>query len=327
MKVLVLGAGSFGGRAAIDGLLELPGVSVLGIGRSQFPKFDPLLSINDKNFEYVALDLNRSLDCMLAKIRDFEPDEVIDFLGQGMVAESFISPEDWYVTNVASKAQLYEFFLRFDKVPRLTRISTPEVFGSCSLSSNSDLWNFRPSTPYAVSHAAIDSHIRVLGDHKNLRYQLLRFSNFYGPGQQLYRLIPKAGLCALLGKRFPLHGGGLSERAFIFRSDIAKAVVAALNYGESGGVYHFRGRGYFSILEVVELVSSSLNIPMADFVVIDDERLAKDQRYELDISLAEDKLQWSPATDLETGIKSVMNWLIQNIDSLKDIPMIYQHKK
>ena len=43
---------------------------------------------------------------MHKKIEEINPDIVIDFMGQGMVAQSWYNPEDWYETNISNKSKL-----------------------------------------------------------------------------------------------------------------------------------------------------------------------------------------------------------------------------
>ena len=51
-----------------------------------------------------------------------------------------------------------------------------------------------------------------------------RAANVYGPGQQLYRIIPRTILSCLTGKKLFLHGGGTSTRSFIHIDDVCKSV-------------------------------------------------------------------------------------------------------
>ena len=69
------------------------------------------------------------------------------------------------------------------------RISTPEVFGSVDglITENK---SFNPSTPYALSHATIDQHIKLMANQIDFPFIIARYANFYGPGQQLYRIVP-----------------------------------------------------------------------------------------------------------------------------------------
>ena len=58
---------------------------------------------------------------------------------------------------------------------------------------------------------------------------ILRFSNFYGECQPIYRIIPKTIVSILKGKKLNLHGGGLSSRSFIYIDDFSNAIFKAIN--------------------------------------------------------------------------------------------------
>ena len=45
---------------------------------------------------------------ILNQLDTFCPQVVVDFAGQGMVAESWESPEQWYNTNIVSKVRLHD---------------------------------------------------------------------------------------------------------------------------------------------------------------------------------------------------------------------------
>ena len=115
MKVIILGAGSFAGQAIFSSLLER-GVSVLGINRSQpcdssqWPwreNYDP----KDKWFKFNITD---SVDEISRIISKEKPNIIIDFMGQGMVAQSWQYPALWYETNIAKKAELLNNILKLD---------------------------------------------------------------------------------------------------------------------------------------------------------------------------------------------------------------------
>ena len=55
------------------------------------------------------------------------------------------------------------------------------MFGSSS-EAKTESSKFNPSTPYAVSHCAIDFHLRCLGQNYGFPYSIGRFANFYGQG-------------------------------------------------------------------------------------------------------------------------------------------------
>ena len=45
-------------------------------------------------------------------------------------------------------------------------------------------------------------HVRCLGRQYNFPYVIARFANFYGVGQQLYRVIPRLFLSCYSGEKF-----------------------------------------------------------------------------------------------------------------------------
>ena len=114
--------------------------------------------------------------------------------------------------------------------------------------------------------------------HNNYRFPVVvtRFANFFGPGQQLYRIVPRAILCALVGKKLPLHGGGASVRAFIHARDVASGLLGVIRKGIPGEVYHFCPDRYYSIREVVEIICRKLGVEFAKAVEVTADRPGKD---------------------------------------------------
>ena len=49
-------------------------------------------------------------------IIDFEPTYIVDFAAQGMVAESWNNPTDWYQTNLISMVDLHDELRKLDCV-------------------------------------------------------------------------------------------------------------------------------------------------------------------------------------------------------------------
>ena len=80
--------------------------------------------------------------------------------------------------------------------------------------------NFNPSTPYAVSRSAADSHISLLNKEIGFPSIITRASNVYGEFQNIYRIIPITILKILKKEKFYFHGGGTSKRSFIHIDDV-----------------------------------------------------------------------------------------------------------
>ena len=276
-------------------------------------------------YRFVKADINHNLDEIAQILIDFKPKVIVDFMGQGMVAESWRHPDQWYTTNVLSKVRLHEILRKLEGLERYIRISTPEVYGNTDIPI-SENWDFNPSTPYAVSHAATDMSLRAYNQHYGFPVIFARFANFYGPGQQLYRIVPRTIINALTGKKLFLHGGGAAVRAFIFSTDIADGVVRLISSGVPGRTYHFSPDEFYTIRDVVTAVASHLKIDLDTFVEDAADRPSKDRAYLMDASLVKRELGWKAKIDLHAGIKKTADWVKSNLDEIKTLPLDYVHR-
>ena len=111
-----------------------------------------------------------------------------------MVAESWKSPEDWYQTNIVSQVKLYNSLIKLKFIKKMIHVTTPEVFGSNNKKIGENA-NFNPNTPYAISRATLDIHLKKYQENFRLPIIFTRTANVYGPCQQLYRIIPKTTMC------------------------------------------------------------------------------------------------------------------------------------
>ena len=86
-----------------------------------------------KNYKFEKIDINKQFFKLENLIIKYKPQIIIDFLGQGMVAESWHYPFLTFNTNVMSKIKLYAFLSKQKYLKKYIKISTPEVFGSAKL--------------------------------------------------------------------------------------------------------------------------------------------------------------------------------------------------
>ena len=333
MKFLILGSNSFSGSHFVKEVLTKDH-KVIGISRSSQPKsvFLPYkwkknkLSIeNENNFEFFQLDLNKDIKKIIEVIKDQKPEYIINFASQGMVAESWINPSHWYKTNLLSQVSLHDGIRNLKFIKKYVHISTPEIYG------NTQEWtkennNFNPTTPYSVSRAACEMHLRNYYKAYNFPVVFTRAANVYGPGQQLYRIIPRTILSCMTGEKLKLHGGGYSKRAFIHISDVVRATYKIALEAPPGSSWHISTDEALSIREVVKLICKITKTSFNSIVNEDIERLGKDKNYLLDSSKLRNYFNWNPEIELEKGIIFTIDWVNKNLKELSNLPWIYQHK-
>ena len=326
-KILVLGSNSFGGSSYINYALD-KGYKIIGINRSveSHSCFHPYKNNKNKNkYLYYNLHLITDNEKIISILEKEKPQYIVDFAGQGMVAESWNDPILWFETNLISKIKIHEYLKNKNWLKKYIRISTPEVYGSNEGKVNEDQ-NLNPTTPYAVSHAAVDLSLKSYFKNYNFPIIIGRFANFYGPGQQIYRIIPKTILYAKSNKKLPLHGGGKSMRAFIFSNDVSNAIDKLITKGKLGETYNFSPTNFISIKELVIKILNIMELPYESLVFETEDRISKDYSYFMDTKKAENFLNWTPSVSLENGINSTIEWVNKNYSILNKIPAIYQHK-
>ena len=326
---LVIGSNSFSGAYFIKYLLE-KGHNVIGISRSEEPNkvFLPYKWSGNlvNNFEFVQLDLNSNLGEIIELVTAQQPDYIVNFAAQGMVAESWLTPEHWYQTNVVSQVKLHDELRKFDCIKKYVHISTPEAYGSTDGEWLKENYNFSPSTPYAVSRAACDLHLLSFYKAYGFPVVFTRAANVFGPGQQLYRIIPRTMLLARLGGKLNLHGGGYSVRSFIHMEDVSSATYKIAMQGNAGETYHISSVQTISIRALVQRICDMTNVEFKDLVQDTEDRLGKDQSYLLDSSKLRKDFGWEDKINLDEGLKETLSWVDKNLASLSSLSSEYIHK-
>jgi dTDP-glucose 4,6-dehydratase len=328
-KIFVLGSNSFSGASFVQFALS-EGCTVVGASRSPEPHqaFLPYRWSNTANlarFRFEQLDLNKDTNRIAKAIEDFRADYVVNFAAQSMVAESWQFPEHWYQTNVVANVRLHEQIRRFDFIKKYVHVSTPEVYGSCSGNVTEDA-PFNPSTPYAASRAACDLHLMTFFKNYRLPAVFTRAANVFGPGQQLYRIIPRTILFIRLGRKLQLHGGGRSVRSFIHIRDVSEGTLRVARDGTPGEAYHLSTRVTHSIREVVELICKKMGADFNKVVEVVGDRPGKDAAYLLDSTKGREELGWTDRVSFEQGLDETIAWVEKNLDALKQQPFDYIHK-
>jgi dTDP-glucose 4,6-dehydratase len=324
-KIIVIGSNSFSGASFVPFAIDA-GFEVVGVSRSEEPNpvFLPY-KYSGGDIEFHQLDLNHNLDKIMALINAKKSEYVVNFSAQSMVAQSWDHPDHWFKTNVVSTIQFHDQLRHCDFLKKYVHISTPEVYGSCEgyiKESNS----YYPSTPYAVSRAAADMSLHTFFNSYKFPVVFTRAANVYGPGQQLYRIIPRTILFIKMGKRLQLHGGGSSERSFIHMRDVSDATLRIMKEGSSGETFHIATNESITIRSLVELICDLMGVRFEDYVDVAEERLGKDSAYFLDSSKVRNTLDWQDQVSLKDGVLSVLQWIEKNLDILKQQPFDYIHK-
>ncbi len=326
-KFLILGSNSFSGATFADHLAA-KGYDVLATSRSDEPH-EALLPYKWQKrpgtVRFTRIDLNNDLNTLKALLQRERPTHVVNFAAQSMVGESWLHPDHWMMTNVVSAVRLHDLLRNNDGLERYVHVTTPEVYGSTEGWVREDA-PFNPSTPYAVSRAACDMSLRTYFANYGFPVVFTRAANVYGPGQQLYRIVPRTILAAIGGERLRLDGGGKSVRVFIHMTDVSDATLKIAQSGQPGEAYHISGYELVSIRALVEMILERLGKSFDDCVEIGPERPGKDTAYTLDSFKLRTELGWRDTISLRQGIDDVVAWAERFRDAIPELPTKYHHK-
>ncbi|WP_370194095.1 MULTISPECIES: GDP-mannose 4,6-dehydratase [Aurantimonas] len=326
-KFLVLGSNSFSGATFCDYLAE-QGYDVVATSRSPEPNVAQLpykWQARPGSVRFEKVDINHDLDALEALLKRERFTHVVNFAAQSMVGQSWDHPDDWMMTNVVSTVRLHVLLRGLDFLDRYVHVTTPEVYGSTEGWVREDT-PFNPSTPYAVSRAAGDMSLKTFVDTYQMPAVSTRAANVYGPGQQLYRIIPRTVYAAMTGQKLRLDGGGKSVRVFIHMRDTSDATLKIALKGTVGDTYHISGYELVSIRTLVEMILAKLGKSFDECVELGPERPGKDAAYTLDSFKLRTELGWQDKISLDEGLSDVIAWAERFRDEIPKLDPAYVHK-
>lgn len=323
-KILVLGSSSFGGAALIDFLLD-KNYQVYGTFRRKKNKtYLPYLeNKNFKHFKNFKIDFNDSPKKLINLILRLKPDCIIDFAAISVVNQSWEFPDTYFDINVKYKLEIFKRLNKFNFLRKYILISTPEIFGNTTKLLKEKDNNFNPSTPYATSKLSAEFLLKNYGKKANFSFIITRFSNFFGPGQPVYRLIPKIIMCIDKKLKFPLEGGGKTRRNFIFSYDFCNGIYKVIEKGKRNNTYHFAGNKYYKISDIVKIICKLKNYNYKKLIKITKSRKGQDIIYKLDSKKTRRELNWKPIFSIKKALKQAINFSSLKFNKFSNENVIY----
>jgi dTDP-glucose 4,6-dehydratase len=321
-KYCVLGGGGSFGLAVSRFLLDHADPQrVIGVGRNA-PKlacFTLGIGDGDSRYVYHAYHVGYELDLLMEMLDREKPAIIVNFAAQGEGATSFSHSWRYFETNCVALVKLTEELRKRDWLERFIHIGTSELYGSMDYPATEST-AIRPTSPYAASKAAFDLYLMALAQHKSFPMNILRPSNAYGPGQQLHRIIPKAVLFGLTGRKLPLHGGGLAEKSYIHTEDMARAIHLVAKGAPLGKVYNVGPEKPTAIRDVVAMVARALNMGFDDLCEVTGDRAHQDSKYWLNSRAIREDVGWHPEVTWEVGLRDMVAWGCKYLPQLRALP-------
>jgi len=320
MRYAILGGGGvFGIQAAAYLLENADPERVVSVGRS--PERPEAFSLNvgkgDPRYSYHAIHVTYELDRLLELFDAERPQVIVNFAAQGEGAASWKKSWRFFETNAMALAKMTEEIAERDYLERWIQIGTSELYGSVDFAASEDT-PIQPTSPYAASKAAGDMHLLSISKVLDFPMNIIRPSNAYAPGQLLHRVIPKAVVCGLTGRKLPLHGGGRARKSYIHARDLGEAIYRIATSAPLGRVYNAGPPTPIAIRDLVARTAAAMDLTLEELCEITDDRLGQDAQYWLDSRAIHQDVGWEPRIDLDTGLREMVEWGRKYLDVLKD---------
>lgn len=325
MKYLIIGGAGIFALHTIKKILQLKDTKkVISVGRNRERSSEAFtlgIGKGDDRYSYKQIHLTFEIDFLTDLIDIYEPDFIVNFAALAY-ATSWNKSSRYYDTNITAVAKLCEHLYDKKFLKQFLQIGSSEIYGGTKEpAKENSLPN--PTSPYAVSKLAADYHMLSLYNHMGFPTNVIRPSNCYGSGQYMYRVIPKAILYGLMGKKFPLEGGGKVLKSFMHAADLADAIITILHSKKFGKIYNAGVSKPNSIREIVESVSKNLKLDFNKFCEITEGRKTEDNQYCIDSSLIKDELGWEAKITLDEGVDEVVQWVKKYQNILIDEPQSF----
>jgi len=308
-KYLLLGgAGVFAVHTANFLLERKDTKSVISVGRNieRGSYFHLDVGKNDPRYSYHQIHMVFEQDRLFELIEKEQPDFIINYAALAY-ATSWEKSFRYYETNLVAVAKLCEFLTGKSYFKKFIQIGTSELYGSVEKPAD-ERHPISPTSPYAVSKLAADLHLETLFKVKNFNMNILRPSNAYGEGQQVWRVLPRAVLCGITGQKLPLEGGGLVKKSYLHARDLANAIHLVTHKGHPGEIYNVGPNNPSTIVSLIQIIADQLEMELNQLCEITPGRVGEDNQYWLNSDKIKADVGWVKEVTLEKGIEALISW-------------------
>jgi len=323
-KIIVTGGLGFIGSNLID-LLINKNYFVINIDKVTYSSnfYNTKEHKSSKKYKFIKCDIGeKKLKKILFK---YKPIAVFNLAAETHVDRSIDSPKNFIKSNIVDVFNLLECFKEYSKKnkSKLIHVSTDEVYGDILSGRSSELYPYKPSSPYAASKASSDHLVSSYVRTYKIPAIVTNCSNNYGPKQHPEKLIPKLIYNILNNKPLPIYGKGTNSREWIYVKDHCEALLKVFISGKIGEFYNIGSNKNLNNLQVSrELIIKSKSIIKVGKkvkILFVKDRPGHDVRYALNSNKIKKKLGWSAKTNFEKGIKLTLDWYIKNMSYFKSL--------
>jgi UDP-glucose 4-epimerase len=306
--ILVTGGAGFIGSHLCDRLLA-EGHRVIAVDDLSTGRIANLGEARGYGNEFTFFNMDIRAEGLLSLFERHRPEVLVHLGAQASVSSSMQDPVRDAAINVMGLLNLMECCVKTGVRKVVYAASGGTLYGEARKLPVRETANGRPVSPYGISKKVGIDYLSFYERHHGIAFTALALANVYGPRQDPQG---EAGVVAifastmLAGRAPTIHGDGNQTRDYVFVDDVVHAFALSAERGDGHLVNVGTGletsvNGLYRMLaEITRFTGEPSHGPA---------RPGDLRRNALDISIANDVLDWRPWTHLQDGLGETVVYL------------------
>lgn len=255
---------------------------------------------NHKIYTFSSTDGNIFDYDFIEKYKNTDIDYVYHLAGKTFVPDSWIDPKSFFNINTNGTLNILNF-CDARKIP-LIYVSA-YIYGNKVAMPVSEDVSPKPNNPYAMSKYLSEKLCFFYAKYKNIKINIFRPFNVYGPGQDKRFLIPEIIYQAKKGSSIIVNSL-TPKRDYIYIDDLIDGLILGMHHLDGFEIFNLGSGSSISVEEIIAIVKNQMNLDIK-YSSRNINRANEINDVIADISKAKEMLSWNPKTSFEQGIKNI----------------------
>ena len=310
MKIIITGgAGFIGSHIAEKYAKSSPKTKIIILDNLSTGRLDNISTFK-KNVVFIKCDLS----VMGAWIKYFDKATYVYHIASlADIVPSIEKPKDYFESNVTSTLNVLEACRKYN-CKKIIYAASSSCYGIPKKYPTKENEKINPMYPYALTKYLGENLLMHWSKVYNIPVVSLRLFNVYGIRSRTnstYGAVMGVFFAQKISKKpLTIVGSGRQKRDFVFIDDVVEAFILASKKNVNGEIFNIGSGTPRSINELANLISENKKIHLP-------KRPGEPDCTWANISKAKKLLGWKPKTNLETGVKHLIN----NISYWKNAPV------
>lgn len=254
----------------------------------------------------------RDRDTLERVLGEFEINTVLHLAAQTIVTIANRNPVSTFETNIAGTWNILEAARRSPSVRQLVMASSDKAYGDQEILPYDENTPLQGQHPYDVSKSAADLIASTYAKSYQLPVVITRCGNFYGGGDLNWnRIIPGTIRSIMRGQPPVIRSDGKFVRDYFYVEDGAAAYMLlaeqlAANRLLTGESFNFSNEIQVTVLDIVNMILKQMDSNLVPD--IRNEASNEIRHQYLSAAKAHRLLSWTPAFNIEQGLKLTIDW-------------------